>query len=104
MSVVEIFGFPFAAGQNDTPLGLTEKQRQTVSTILAGFDGNNLSTANVQAVLAAFNDAGILPGDELYKAVREEGFDPDLLKSQNQDSLNPTGDLATNSSTDVDQS
>ena len=98
MSVIEAFGFPFAGGKAASPRGLTASQRETVTSILSGFDGDKLTTSQE----ASIRDAGIRPSRELALAIKAEGFDPDTLKPGGRPATQPAGEPAGKLDIDLD--
>lgn len=70
-SMLSSFGFEAPSGSNNT----TSSQKDTVSSILSEYDANNLSESDAQAIVSAFQKAGIEPSSELESAMSEAGFD-----------------------------
>ena len=54
---------------------MTTSNEETISSILAEYDADNLSQSDAQAIVASFQDAGIEPSEELAAAMDEAGFD-----------------------------
>ena len=72
-SMLSSFGFEAPmASQNSS---LTTSNEETISSILAEYDADNLSQSDAQAIVASFQDAGIEPSEELAAAMDEAGFD-----------------------------
>lgn len=67
--------FGFEAPDNSTSSSLTSSQLETISSVLENYDASNLSQSDAQAIVAAFQDAGIEPSSELVSAMEEAGFD-----------------------------
>ncbi len=57
-----------------TSASLTTTQEETIASILESYDADNLSESDAQAIVAAFEDAGIEPSSELESAMSEAGF------------------------------
>jgi Ca2+-binding EF-hand superfamily protein len=64
------------AGQNEE---LTDEEKSTVVSILAGYDASNLTEEDAKAINQAFRDAGISFGKSLGDAVEEAGFSVQTL-------------------------
>lgn len=54
---------------------LTDAQLETISSVLANYDSENLSQDDAQSIVESFKEAGIEPGSALESAMKEEGFD-----------------------------
>jgi hypothetical protein len=65
------FGFESPAGNSP----ISSSQEDTISSILSNYDASNLSENDAQSIVAAFQDAGIEPSEELVSAMEEAGFD-----------------------------
>ncbi|MAD42053.1 MAG: hypothetical protein CL623_06640 [Arcobacter sp.] len=72
-SMLSSFGFE-APNANENS-SLTTSNEDTISSVLAEYDADNLSQSDAQAIVAAFQDAGIEPSEELVSAMNEAGFD-----------------------------
>lgn len=53
---------------------LTSDQTDLISSVLSNYDSNNLSQEDAQAIVSAFQDAGIKPSSELASAMENAGF------------------------------
>jgi hypothetical protein len=62
--------------------GLTDDQKSTISSILANYDAENVTTENATAIFQAFKDAGITPTRGMKEAIEEAGFDAENLRSK----------------------
>ncbi|MBU3015578.1 hypothetical protein KO488_12485 [Poseidonibacter lekithochrous] len=72
-SMLSSFGFEApTATENNTSSSSNE---ETISSVLAEYDADNLTQSDAQAIVAAFQDAGIEPSEELASAMEEAGFD-----------------------------
>lgn len=60
------------SGSNST---LTDSQLEIISSTLEQYDSSNLSSDDAASIVAAFQDAGIQPSEELASAMEAEGFD-----------------------------
>jgi hypothetical protein len=54
---------------------LSSTQLETISSVLASFDSENLSAKDATSIVNAFKEAGIQPSKELAAAMQLEGFD-----------------------------
>jgi Ca2+-binding EF-hand superfamily protein len=70
-SMLSSFGFEVPT-QNENSSSSNE---ETISTILENYDADNLSQSDAQAIVSAFQEAGIKPSEELAIAMDEAGFD-----------------------------
>ena len=70
-SMLSSFGFEIPS----TSEGISSSQDDIISSVLANYDADNLSESDAKAIVAAFQDAGIEPSDELVSALDEAGFD-----------------------------
>lgn len=72
-SMLSSFGFEAPTStENNTSSSSNE---ETISSVLAEYDADNLTQSDAQAIVAAFQDAGIEPSEELASAMEEAGFD-----------------------------
>ena len=53
---------------------LTSDQTDLISSVLSNYDSSNLTEEDAQAIVSAFEDAGITPSSELESAMEELGF------------------------------
>ncbi|WP_121627696.1 EF-hand domain-containing protein [Poseidonibacter antarcticus] len=53
----------------------SSSQEETISSILADYDADNLSKSDAQAIVSALQDEGIQASSELESAMAEAGFD-----------------------------
>ncbi len=53
---------------------MSDDQKDLVSSVLEGYDSSSLSTDDASEIVAAFQDAGIVPSRELANTIRESGF------------------------------
>ena len=70
-SMLSSFGFEAPTGSQS----ISSSQSDEISSILSNYDSSNLSESDAQAIVAAFQDAGIEPSKELESAMEEAGFD-----------------------------
>jgi len=70
-SMLSSFGFE-APTQSEN---ISTSQEETISSVLAEYDADNLSQSDAKAIVAAFQDAGIEASEELVAAMEEAGFD-----------------------------
>ena len=70
-SVLSSFGFEAPSGSQS----ISSSQEETISSVLAEYDADNLTQSDAQAIVAAFQDAGIEASNELASAMEEAGFD-----------------------------
>lgn len=68
-------GFEAPEGMTSSVGELSSSQLDTISSVLANYDANNLSESDAQSIVAAFQKAGIEPSEELASAMEEAGFD-----------------------------
>ena len=66
---------PQASQSSGSSSSLTSSQLETISSVLAEYDTDNLSESDAQSIVAAFKEAGIEPSSELMSAMEEAGFD-----------------------------
>jgi len=71
-----------AYGRQVAPPTLSESQKSSVQGILSGYDAENLSKEDVQAIRAAFRAEGIRPSRDLKNAIEASGFDASELRSK----------------------
>ena len=76
-SMLSSFGFEVPSGSESTSTTTTSSssQAETISSILAEYDADNLSESDAKSIVAAFQEAGIEPSEELVSAMAEAGFD-----------------------------
>jgi Ca2+-binding EF-hand superfamily protein len=77
-SMLSSFGFEVPSGSESTTStssSISSSQSETISSILSNYDASNLSEADAQSIVAAFEEAGIEPSEELVSAMEEAGFD-----------------------------
>jgi Ca2+-binding EF-hand superfamily protein len=75
-SMLSSFGFEVPSGnESSSSTSLSSSQSDTISSILSEYDASNLSQSDAQSIVAAFEDAGIEPSEELANAMSEAGFD-----------------------------
>ena len=70
-SMLSSFGFEAPSESQN----VSSSQSDEISSILSNYDSSNLSESDAQAIVAAFQDAGIEPSKELESAMEEAGFD-----------------------------
>ncbi len=70
-SMLSSLGFERTSGNR----GISSSQEETISSVLANYDADNLSESDAQSIVAAFKEAGIQPSAELASAMEESGFD-----------------------------
>ena len=70
-SMLSAFGFEAPSGSEST----SSSQSETISSVLENYDADNLTESDAQAIVAAFQEAGIEPSKELEAAMEEAGFD-----------------------------
>jgi len=70
-SVLSSFGFE-APSESQS---ISASQEDTISSILSEYDADNLTQSDAEAIVAAFQDAGIEASEELASAMEEAGFD-----------------------------
>ncbi len=70
-SMLSSFGFEVSSETQS----LSSTQDELISSVLENYDASNLSQSDAQAIVAAFQDAGIEPSEELVSAMEEAGFD-----------------------------
>ncbi|MGS0496056.1 hypothetical protein ACU8V4_01905 [Pseudoalteromonas mariniglutinosa] len=68
-------GASFEPMQRPKAQPLTSEQTELMSETLSQFDPENLTTADAQSIVAAFQEAGIQPSQEMQELMAEEGFD-----------------------------
>ncbi|BDF95103.1 MULTISPECIES: hypothetical protein [Pseudoalteromonas] len=68
-------GASFEPMQRPKAQPLTSEQTELMSETLSQFDPENLTTADAQSIVAAFQEAGIQPGQEMQELMAEAGFD-----------------------------
>ena len=73
-SILSFFGFE-APSENNSITSSSSSQEDTISSILANYDANNLSESDAKSIVAAFKEAGIEASDELVNAMEDAGFD-----------------------------
>ncbi|WP_368030229.1 hypothetical protein [Arcobacter sp. s6] len=74
-SMLSSFGFEVPSGnESSSSTSLSSSQSDTISSILSEYDASNLSQSDAQSIVAAFEDAGIEPSEELANAMSEAGF------------------------------
>ena len=73
-SILSSFGFE-APSENNSITSSSSSQEDTISSILANYDANNLSESDAKSIVAAFKEAGIEASDELVNAMEDAGFD-----------------------------
>lgn len=73
-TMLSSFGFeaPVESSANES---ISSSQDEVISSVLENYDASNLSESDAQAIVAAFQDAGIEPSEELASAMEEAGFD-----------------------------
>ena len=76
-SMLSSFGFevPSRSESTSTTTSSSSSQAETISSILAEYDADNLSESDAKSIVAAFQEAGIEPSEELVSAMEEAGFD-----------------------------
>ena len=76
-SMLSSFGFEVPSGSESTSTttSSSSSQAETISSILAEYDADNLSESDAKSIVAAFQEAGIEPSEELVSAMAEAGFD-----------------------------
>lgn len=70
-SMLSSFGFESTSSSQS----LSSAQDELISSVLENYDASNLSESDAEAIVAAFQDAGIEPSEELASAMEEAGFD-----------------------------
>ena len=70
-SMLSAFGFEAPSSSEST----SSSQSETISSVLENYDADNLTESDAQAIVAAFQEAGIEPSKELEAAMEEAGFD-----------------------------
>lgn len=70
-SMLSSFGFESTSSSQS----LSSSQDELISSVLENYDASNLSESDAEAIVAAFQDAGIEPSEELASAMEEAGFD-----------------------------
>ncbi len=75
MSVNIIQGNMIPVQTTSSPIGMSDTQKQTVASILSGYDASSLTTKDARAINDAFRDAGFKRGAALANAVEAAGFD-----------------------------
>ena len=73
-SMLSSFGFEIPS-ESESTSSLSTSQLETISSVLSEYDADNLSQSDAQSIVAAFEEAGIQPSDELVSAMEEAGFD-----------------------------
>lgn len=66
--------FGFEPGNDSSNSNLSSSQLETISSTLENYDSDNLSKSDAQAIVAAFQEAGINPSSDLETAMEEAGF------------------------------
>lgn len=64
--------------RNSQPLA--DQQKAKVKSILSGYDVSSLSADDAKAIHRSFREAGLQNGPELNEAVKDAGFDSEVLK------------------------
>lgn len=54
---------------------LNQQQTETVQSILANYDADSLTGDDAKAIIDAFKEAGIHPGESLEGVMEQAGFD-----------------------------
>jgi len=75
VSSSQISMFQQTSESSNSQSSLSSSQLETISSVLENYDADNLSQSNAQAIVSAFEDAGIQPSSELVSAMEEAGFD-----------------------------
>jgi len=74
---------------------LSSDQQDVISSVLADYDSDSLSSSDATAIVQAFQDAGIEPSGALASAMKDAGFDAkkigDLANAGKGDSSRPSG-------------
>ncbi|MGO2371793.1 hypothetical protein NDQ71_06815 [Pseudoalteromonas sp. KG3] len=68
-------GANFEPMQRQKAEPLTSEQTKLLNETLAQFDPENLSSADAQSIVTAFQEAGIQPGQEMQELMADAGFD-----------------------------
>lgn len=58
---------------------LTDEQKAAVTTILSGYDPENLTETDISSILDEFQSAGIGPAEGMKETIESAGFSTDLL-------------------------
>lgn len=66
---------PQQSQSSSSSRSLSSSQLETISSVLEGYDADNLSSQDAQDIVQAFSDAGITPSKALESAMKTEGFD-----------------------------
>jgi len=66
---------PQQSQASNSSRSLSSSQLETISSVLEGYDADNLSSQDAQDIVQAFSDAGITPSRALESAMKTEGFD-----------------------------
>jgi Ca2+-binding EF-hand superfamily protein len=75
-SMLSSFGFEVPGSEStSTSTSSSSSQAETISSILSEYDADNLSESDAKSIVAAFQEAGIEPSEELVSAMEEAGFD-----------------------------
>ncbi|BFT28976.1 hypothetical protein D210916BOD24_01520 [Alteromonas sp. D210916BOD_24] len=81
---------------------LNQQQTETVQSILANYDADSLTGDDAKAIIEAFKEAGIQPGESLESVMEQAGFDAKQLgelagleKGMPQRPLPPTATFET---------
>lgn len=68
-------GANFEQMQRPKAQPLTSEQTELMSETLSQFDPENLTAEDAQSIVAAFQGAGIQPGQEMQELMADAGFD-----------------------------
>ena len=74
-TMLSSFGFEATSEATSGTESLSSSQDELISSVLENYDASNLSESDAKAIVAAFQDAGIEPSEELASAMEEAGFD-----------------------------
>jgi len=67
-------------GRAFAPPSLSDSQKTSVNNILADFDSEAISDADIEAIHEAFRVEGIRPSADLRSAIEAAGFDAEALR------------------------
>lgn len=74
-SILASFGFEAPSHiKSSSSSSLSSSQLETISSVLEGYDSDNLTQSDAMEIVAAFKEAGIKPSAELESAMEEAGF------------------------------
>ena len=65
----------------DSSQALSDSQKDSIKSILEGYDSTSLTTEDAKSIVEAFQNAGIQSGTSLAETMEEYGFDAEEVGS-----------------------